>query len=249
MAGSTLAVTFSELRERVSHFLGMGRTYSALSAGGQADVDEAITSGLRRFYAERDWTFLRPTTTLNTVSGEYRYTLPLWIGSIVGPLTFEPNVVGRPVEMVGEGEIRDLRQRDDSSGIPRYGAVRWLDSDGATQQASELLLWPVPDGTYTLSFQAAVLADALVATLGEYPYGGMQHGETLAEACLAAAESTMQDSEGVHEVLYTKALERSIRQDRKNAPESLGFNSDPGAGRPLSTERISWVRYNGVLYP
>lgn len=248
MAEPTLSLTLADLRERVSNFLGTGRTYSSLSSGDAANVDDSIDSGLRRFYSEHDWRFLRPVTSITCVVGTWQYDLPDDFGSMTGPMTFDPNYVARPISMVGESMIRVKRQSFDTSGVPRYGAIRYKSSTQGAGQDQELLLWPTPDVAYVLRYAYTVLPDNLVATTKEYPYGGRQHGQTILEACLAAAEAVPNGQMGLHETLYQQALARSRRIDAQGAAESLGANCDR-SDDPDAVDRIARVTYNGVLYP
>jgi hypothetical protein len=53
----------------------------------------------------------------------------------------------------------------------------------------------------------------MIDAINEYPLGGVVHGETILEACLAAAEATLVDAEGVHSKRFMECLASSIRID------------------------------------
>ena len=77
MAESSLAVTFSELKQAVAHYLGYGLSVAEdWSTNQTAEIEMAIKSGLRQFYfppkifqdkQSHKWSFLTPVTTLDVV--------------------------------------------------------------------------------------------------------------------------------------------------------------------------------------
>ena len=76
MSESSLAVTYTELKQAVAHYLGYGLTVASWSADQSTKIDMAIKSGLRQFYfppkifeqrESHKWSFLTPVTTLDVV--------------------------------------------------------------------------------------------------------------------------------------------------------------------------------------
>jgi hypothetical protein len=249
---SDLALALDELNTRIADLARLGRDYASLATADQGRVDEFRKDGLRRFYAERRWTFLRPVTTLTCVAGTWQYELPDDFGSLLGPMTFAPNHTARPVELVAEHLIRTRRQTYSSNAVPRFAATRWKSTDQSGGQRMELLLWPTPDAAYVLTYRYAVLPKGLLDGSREYPYGGMQHGLSILYACLAAVErSPLGDRSGAYENEYLKALARSAQIDGQSAPESLGMNGDPGRLDGDGPARLAQVYYmkDGVRYP
>lgn len=245
----SLSLRYADYMNAVSRFLHYGNDYTALVTADQDAVDDQVQSGLRRFYFEHDWSFLEPITTLTTVASDKDYDTPDdFGGTIYGDMTFPANEGPfPPVVQVGEGQIRRLWQESSSTARPRLVAVRALSSDGSSGQRWEILLYPIPDAVYTLTYQYPALKNKLSENK-PYPLGGMAHAETLREACLAAAETGEDDEIGIHEARYQAALRRSIVRDNDiRTPPTLGFNRDRGDGRLSMAVPQRFARHNGQL--
>lgn len=251
MAESDLSITLDELNTRISEACRYGRTYSSLDATKQDRVDQYRNEGLRQFYAERPWGFLRPISRLNCVVGQWVYDLPDDFGAMVGRLTYEPDYISRPVELRSEELIRARRQTHSTNAVPQFAATRWKGTDQSVGQRMELLLWPTPDSDYVLTYRYAVLPKGLLDGSREYPYGGMAHGQSILYACLMAVErSPLGDRSGTYAEAYARALLKSVEADSRNQPDSLGPNTDGGLSEDRTT-RIARVYYekDGVRYP
>lgn len=238
MAESTLSLSYTNLCSRVGRFLGYGPTSGNWLSAQVTQIDELVNSGYRLFLTppaidgipEHEWTFMRPTTTQAIVSGTYNYTLPDSFGGIESVLTFAStdSQLG-PIKIVGEEVIRKLREGQSSStGIPCYAAIRPLNvSAGATAgQRFEMILWPTPNGSYTLTYRYFALVSALSASL-LYALGGQRHSETLLAACLARAEEEANDTRGIYWARFVESLKGSIRADQRGFErEYYGYNGD-----------------------
>ena len=66
MAESGLSGGFAELQTEVSDYLGLGRTAANLSTADTARVNAILKAGLRRFYGDYDWGFLKVIATMTT---------------------------------------------------------------------------------------------------------------------------------------------------------------------------------------
>jgi hypothetical protein len=77
----------------------------------------------------------------------------------------------------------------------------------------EALFYPTPDSTYTVSYRYSLTPPDL-SEQQPIPLGGPQHGETIIEACLSAAEKLNQDTEDIHERRFLECLARSIQADQ-----------------------------------
>ncbi len=244
----SLSLRFADLMNAVSHFLNLGNDYTALTADHLAIVDGHVQSGVRRVYNEHDWSFLEPSTTLTTVSGTGDYDAPDdFGGTIYGDMTFAANSGAyHAVVLVGEGRIIKNRQDSTSAGRPRECATRYKASDGTTGQRHEILLEPIPDAVYVLTYVYPALQNKLT-TNKPFPLGGMSYSELFLEGCMASAEAGEDDEIGVHESLYQRALARAIARDNDiRTPGTMGFNRDGhhGTARPF---RAQVGRHNGVL--
>lgn len=260
MAESSLSQGYPDIARRVAKYLGYPSSSASWSSEETEDINDALDSGLRCFYFPEEvggirshtWSFLRPTTTLATVAGTGDYNLPDDFGNIYGNLTFaaaDQGVV--PVQIVGEGEIRRLRQGNTQvEQFPTKAAVRpKVAGAGVAGQRWEILLWPTPDAVYTLSYQYDVLPN-YIRTGTPYPWGGAAHAETILMSCLAAAELHNNDVDGPMRARFLARLVASIKKDRKLQPHFLGKNldsSDVGAIGNLPT-RNGQVTFNSTLY-
>lgn len=181
------------------------------------------------------------------------YTLPDAFGSIDGEITFEQESgVLHTVQIIGEGQVRELRQGNPSPGTPLFAAIRPIKSVGAdlTGQRWELILVPAADKAYTMSYRCRINPDAMSSSLSEtsYPLGGSVHGQTIIDSCVAAAELRISGSKGPRWERFMERLEASIALDLELAPATLGKNTNRGGRMSPRQSRTTYVTYNGVLY-
>lgn len=160
-----------------------------------------------------------------TITADGSYRLPDDFGGLQGQLTYAAGAGYEPILVRSEGDIRKERARNDRTGTPFVCAHRWVSSDGTAGQRSELLLYPTPDTTYTLQYVKTAHPDKLT-TDAPYPLGGMVHGETIKQACLAYAEHMSNDAESINREKYAKMLNASMAKDRIYQPRNLGYNAD-----------------------
>lgn len=263
MTGSTLALTFDDLRKQVGVYLGYGDSPSRWQQCQTEEVRRDLDSGLRAFYfpalmpgdrKSHEWSFLRPTGSFITADGIGDYDLPEDFGGLIGSLTLQDDDSAYfNITLTGEGRIRALRQNNlqtlTASGRPELAAVRPKDHDGLTQQLFEVLLWPTPITTNTIQFRYNVLPSALTSTL-KHPYGGAAYSETVLLACLAAAERRQNDNIGMYNQQFMQALQASIARDRSTmAEDNFGYNGDWSEGVSMPRRPyLQQVTYNGSLY-
>lgn len=243
----SLSLRYADYMNEVSHSLSFGNDYTALAAADSARVDVHVQNGLRRFYSEHTWSFLEPTTTLTTVSGTGDYDAPdEFGGTIYGDMTFAADS-GRyhAILLVGEGQIIKNRQDSTSTGRPALCAVRYKSSTGSAGQRHEIMLDPIPDAVYVITYVYPALKNKLTEN-NPYPMGGMAHSQTIREACLASAEAGEDDEIGLYERLYRESLVRSIIRDKDiSTPSTMGFNRDGHHHHYRISNQVA--RHNGVL--
>lgn len=177
------------------------------------------------------------------------YTLPSDFGGLAGPITQEANKGRTAIALVGEAEILDRRSFEYSSGTPLRGAIRPRAHDSLTQQRSELIIWPAASMDYPVKLRYAVQA-VTPDTAGDYatyPYGGAQHGETICECCLAAAEKHINGlPEGPRAAEAARMLAGAISIDIANhVPDYMDEDRSPAGQWPLGREPVT---YAGVHY-
>lgn len=219
---------------------------------------------MRRFYfsamqqgepAAHDWSFLRPTASLDLPEGATEIPLPADFAGIEGTgeiMASADEAIPRPIEVVGVGKIRQLYADEPSvTGPPKMVAVVPTKGSGPAQgQRFQLNVYPAADQEYLIQLEYYLLPDYLTGAL-PYCYGGAAHSGTILEACLAAAERDMDDAMSVHEAHYQALLAASISYDRNLKPQVLGRNLDnsDGYGRHhRSGFAGQYATFGGVLY-
>lgn len=128
-----------------------------------------------------------------------------------------------PIKVVTAADIYTMR-RNMYTGVPRYAAIRSKSSDASEMQKKEVIFYPTPNTTYTLTYQYDMLNDMLAS--GEYPIGDSRHRNTIIEACLMYAEQQEDDGQGIHTDNYFRALTKSVEIDGRNEPSYIGYNAD-----------------------
>jgi hypothetical protein len=257
MTDSSLLLGYTDFQKAVGSFLGYGSDATTWTESQVTEVDDLIQSGLRQFYLPiipgtdqvYSWSFLKPIASLATTANTGDYNLPDDFSGLVDEkLTFAPGDYGHlPVTMIGEGQIRILRQKTEA-GRPRFASIRPKANTGAAGQKFEILFYPTPDDAYILSYRYNVQPNK-ISTISPYPYGGMTNSECILESCLAMAENRSDDTVGLHQAKYQERLAASIRYDQKiSTPEYLGYNGDPSIRNQETPERFRSVTVNGVLY-
>lgn len=159
-----------------------------------------------------------------------RYVLPDAWGSMIGPLAYVPtgDWCAPPVEQIGEMDWRARRTHGRQTGVPvAYAVVPVAPKEDLVGQRWELCIWPASDQMRTVSYQYALLPDAMLES-DSLHYGGAVHSETLLEACLFAWEEMLEGiSNGVHASAFMRALATSVNYDRlQSTPDNLGLNLD-----------------------
>lgn len=269
---STLAYKLSDLEAAVGFNLGYGRganfSEPAWSTRQQNTITEDIKVGLAQFYwppplegrwASYDWSFLRPavTLTLPSASADTPLPLPDDFGGIEGQVSVMQSNgnVPWPLPVVNPGVVREeFAKLPTRTGRPLFCAVEPLKGTSAgAGQRWQLLVYPIPDGDYTLCFTYYVAPNFLTAA-NPYVYGGVAHSLTVSESCLYATEVRRDNLyDGPHRALFFERLEASINQDRKLKPQALGYNGDRSDAQSFDNGLRRWwwnnpVSVNGVVY-
>lgn len=226
---STLSLYLPDMLKEVGWLYLGKRDSSVFTSDERNQIDLIIEAGLRQFYNSYSWSFLEQTTTVATVADQEDYNLDDDFGGKIGPISFSADDNRwYQVQFTSESDIRLLRQHNytSTSFTPQKAALQWKSTDGSDGQRAQLLLWPKPDAVYTLRFVVLRIPNALTDSK-PYPLGGMWHGETLLESCLAITEQRMDDESGIHTQKYERMLKDSMERDKKShRVEHFGYNSD-----------------------
>ena len=174
------------------------------------------------------------------------YNLEADFGRIVGNITFsEKDNAWHTVRIVGEGRIRELRQRDyaaSSSTDPMLAAIvpkrtRATSATGGST-THQIKFWPAITSAATIHYRYEVRPQALEEDT-DYPYGADDHSDTILYSCLSEAERRLDREAGVYKMRFMEALAASVEKDgRANRPELLGYNSDQSDGFDPEHTRI-----------
>jgi hypothetical protein len=188
-----------------------------------------------------------------TITADGNYDCPDDFGGMYGRFNFGADQAWSPIEERACNQISALRTGYTGTSAPRYFAVQVKPFVQTTGQRWEWMFFPAPDTAYTLNYMYNVLAQSLHRTLRPYPLGGMEHGETIKQCCLAQAELSQMRIAGDHCGLEQRMLAAAIRRDAERmGPKTLGRMGDPtgrNQGFPGGAQSYaSYVTYNGTLY-
>jgi hypothetical protein len=217
----SLAIDYDTLRREVGRKLSWPRDPDDWDETQAQDVEDILASGLRQFYwpvtdgDRHAWSFLRPAASLSTSAGTRGYDLPTDFGGMVSPgFAFAVGAGYGRIALADEAALRSLAGANHVSGVPRYFAIQPKAVVEGDETQYEVLFYPVPDATYSLSYRYAVSPPRLSED-NPYPLGGPLHAETVRAACLKAAEATLDDGEGVHAKAFHERLLASIAIDKE----------------------------------
>ena len=221
----SLSIDYTTLRREIGYFIGYKSSTTDWSAAESTRVDDIINSGLRRFYwpaaigeeKPHIWSFIAPNGALNLVSGEYIYRLPEGFTDLESKgFTYSSGSgVARCARVTNE-TISVLRAQASRSGAPQFFALQTVKTDEGLDAGYDVLFYPTPDATYSLSYTYSLTPKSL-STDSPYPLGGARHSETIKEACLAEAEKKQFDEYGQHEKRFQELLAASIAADKSLA--------------------------------
>lgn len=217
----SLKHSYDSIRRELGRMLGTGRDYTGWGTDVTQDAEDIIKSGLRSFYwpvgpdgQTHVWSFLRQLGTLELVTGIRGNDLPVDFGGFISGLNFDSGSGEVRVEQVPEEDVRAMYSAADASGAPKYFSLRVKRSPPPEESQYEVLVYPVPDKSYTTTFRYAMIPSMLSAD-NLYPLGGAQHAETILEAILTAAEKTLNDTQDVHAKRFQACLAASMALDVK----------------------------------
>lgn len=168
-------------------------------------------------------------------------------------LTYYPdqNELYPPVRMRHDVAIRTWQQDDPYFDRPIYYSVRTVEFDPTVGSRKVLAFYPAPDAAYVLRVPM-ILRPTMIDADNPYPVGGETLAAVITEACLAAAERNLDDTEAVHNKRFLELLPLAIRADQeKSSPTTLGPDA-PRTGNFttsnywLRSSRIGAVSLDGV---
>lgn len=185
-------------------------------------VDSCILSGTSRFYfpppmgdgeSRHEWSFLMPTVTLAISSSTDTYQLP---DDFTGGLEYFTLSSNAKIPIIKESDLRAMQTVEGASAAaPSFAAIRPVPIVGATTQKWEVIFYPAPDTSYTLSYAYQINPDPLSVD-NQTAIGGREHAETMLESCLAVAQSRFgMESPVNHMDAFASRLTASIALDQR----------------------------------
>jgi len=199
------------------------------------------------------------------------YDLPADFGGLRGSISFYDGDGYIPLRLTNESNMRTLRSQSDTrKGVPEYAAMinKTVTSDTTSEQAYQLMVWPVPDAVYSLRYNYSVITDSLMEDAsgniaesdgnpaprtGNVPVGGALHGDTIIASCLTVAEQLIDEfnNPGKMQARYIERLAASISLDRRsNMPDYFGYNGDNSDSQSFDPSRRNQpVTFNNTEYP
>jgi len=160
MAMSNNRITYYELIERVSDYLGMGM---APSGDDLARVRSRIEDGYRRFLnppilpgerAPHSWSWLAPSASLAIVAADWDYDLPRDFGQLIGTFTYAASEsTVRYIEVTSIERVLRARADVNLSGDPYMVALRPKESSTVTGLLWEALFYPNPSGAMAFTYR------------------------------------------------------------------------------------------------
>lgn len=199
------------------------------------------------------WTEDTETEASYTLRHDGNYDLPDDFGGFEGDMVYAEGSNKPNVRIIGEGKIRSLRAGTTSRTNPQFAAMRpKKQTTTTTGQRFEIMFFPIPSVTSTLSYRMLVLPELLVTSTITHPYGGAMHSETILASCLAIVESQEEEIRGVKWQEFMDRLAASIQIDKKQiSADHFGYNRDNSDSAQSSGSRrhpqTYLVTYNGNM--
>lgn len=231
---SRLTLSYSDIYKKVSEFLGLG---SSPSGTDLTKCEAIVARGLRQFLYPIDaetgelhvWSFVKQFHTFSTVSGKYKYALPLDFSDLIDVPHFDDEKGYNELTKIAPEQILELRAASVSSGFPVYCALAPFVYDQQIGTMYEMWLDPEPDGVYLLKFFYRIDPFRSVATGDDSALmvGGIRATEAILETCLAVAEKQEDDVIGLHSQESTRLIQELIKADIQDTTDLLGNLNQP----------------------
>lgn len=231
--------TYNWFRREIGSKLMFGADYNTWDHAQIGFVDSIVQSGVMNFYfpppqeqvrdkesGEEDqkdskrrkpytWSFLNIRGMIEVTENVNTVDLPADFAGPTGDLTLATGEGRLP--LVGEGQLETLSLKNTTPGTPEYAAIRPQRADKGGHQKWELLLYPTPDETMSVSYRYTIVPEDL-SEQNQYPLGGRQHAETILQSCLAVAEERDTGQQGPAQAKFIERLAASIHLDKRTAP-------------------------------
>lgn len=221
-----MTLTFSDVYTDVAEYLGLG---SSPTGTDLTKVKDIVYRAYRRFLMPRDangrryvWTFLKPSYTLTTKSGEWKYLLPETFRAMIHGFRHTTENAHPSINSTSQRRILQLRNVSEHSSYPYYYAIRPTYPNNTTGTNWEVIFYPTPDTTYHLEY-TILIHPKKPTNDSDLFVGGPLASEVILQGALAVAEHQEDETYGVQNQLYMTALEDLINEDKALSAESVGY--------------------------
>ena len=225
-----LTLSYQNLYDEVSHFLGLTARGTSPSSTNLTLCKSIVDRGIRQFLYPIDmltgqpheWEFLKVYWDFTTVSGQWKYALPIDFSDLYSTLYFDTSSANPPLLKRSAEQLLDMRTSGDMSGYPEYFAITPLRYDIEIGTLYELWLHPTPGQTETLSGFYRADPVQLSATT-DLVIGGIRAIEAILESCLAVAEHQEDDMTSSHHTAKAAELiQKLIKFDKVTVSDKIG---------------------------
>jgi len=227
-----LTLSYQNLYDEISFFLGLTARGTSPTSTDLTLCKALVDRGIRQFLypidmstdppSPHEWEFLKVYWDFTTVSGQYRYALPVDFSDVYSTLYFDTSSANPPLLKRSAEQLLDMRTGNDSSGYPEYFAITPLRYDIEIGTLYELWVYPTPSQAETLSGFYRADPIQLSATT-DLVIGGIRAVEAILESCLAVAEHQEDDMVSSHHTAKAAELiQKLIKYDKVTVTDKIG---------------------------
>lgn len=199
-----MTLSYQNLYDRVSHFLSLTAEGTSPTGNDLTKCKDIVHRGIRQFMYPVDmrtgmphyWSFLKQYWSFNTVSGQWKYTLPIDFSDNMENFSYDDDGLPELKKRSGQ-DIKRYRNISTTSGWPEFYAIVPSKYDIELGTTYEIWLYPTPGQAYTLSTFYTIDPIKLSATT-DLVIGGISALEAILETCLGIAESQEDDNATTH---------------------------------------------------
>jgi len=219
--------TYLWFTRKIGEWLGFGWNQSEWTESETTRADDILQRGLKCFYfppplpvntdkaafkPPHRWSFLSLTGTFTMVVGQATYPLPEGFQGVDGDLSYPAGDQNRSIKQITDSDRRGMSSDSNANAVSKYFSVLPQTTTGAANQLRQIVLYPPPSGTQTLTYRSTLTPGVLTST-NPHPYGGTAHAETILAACRYVwAQGTEQ--EGPAYQSFTQRLSASVETDK-----------------------------------
>jgi len=225
-----MTLSYQNLYDEVSFFLGLTARGTTPTGTNETLCKAIVDRGIRQFLypidmetgTPHEWEFLKVYWDFTTVSGQWKYSLPIDFSDLYSTLYFDTSGIDPPLLKRSAEQILDMRTGGATSGSPEYFAITPLRYDIEIGSLYEIWLYPTPSQTDTLSGFYRADPVQLSATT-DLVVGGIRAIEAILESCLAVAEHQEDDMTSSHHTSKAAELiQKLIKFDKVTQSDKIG---------------------------